>query len=369
MSRINKKQEPQNKLPSRKWKSLFLSIFLTVLPYSWLWAKPLLERRENPPHVVLADAKLPRYTAHNSAAFSPDGKLVITSSGISTYPGGVQAWKTQDGKLAWSKPFPFAIYGLALTKNGKIVVAQCYDNVLREFNTQNGHLLRSFKIPEGNLIRLDRDDAIMVKVGATIHFYDLKSGKVKKIARLLGLKPDKSSYYDVISPDGSLVATPMDKGVVVWDFKTRKTKHILPGHTFRSADGMGWMVTGVGFSPDGKLIVVSGGKPQGPKTDQTIGTIRLWNTRTWKELPSLTQSEWVCPAFFSRDGKLLYAESGTHDGRRLDEIWAWDTKTWKVNRKIHCGTPVAFSFDGKMMITDENNEKDGAFYALWKLNE
>ncbi len=130
------------------------------------------------------------------------------------------------------------------------------------------------------------------------------------------------------------------------------------------------------FSPDGKLLVYSGSKIivreatslrlvttlSEPATTLSFAPhtnllatgdssgVKLWDTKTWKEVRSLPEA--IQPALFSPDGKQLL--TGRPGGFQL-----WDTDTWRSeivsqdapNLRLQTRNAVAFSPDSQSFVT------------------
>ena len=114
------------------------------------------------------------------------------------------------------------------------------------------------------------------------------------------------------SPDGRLLATAShDKTARLWDPATGDHLRTLTGHT-----GSVW---GVAFSPDGRLLATAGGD----------GTARLWDPATGEHLRTLTgHDRSVWGVAFSPDGRLLATAS--HDGT----VRLWDPATGERLRTL-----------------------------------
>jgi tetratricopeptide (TPR) repeat protein len=118
--------------------------------------------------------------------------------------------------------------------------------------------------------------------------------------KLIRLAPQHDARLVAISPEGEWVATgshsATDVYVKVWDARTGLHVADLP------VEGSSW----VGFSPDGRWLLTTG------------GGYRLWEVGTWREGPKLG-GVWASAAFaFSPDSKALAVEAGSGAVRLLD---------------------------------------------------
>ncbi len=145
------------------------------------------------------------------------------------------------------------------------------------------------------------------------------------------------------SPDGKLIASSGSDGrVFVQDAVTGRAVHVLahPGHTS----------TAVAFSPDGKLVA----------TASDDGTIGLWNATTGQPTATLRgPSTGVFGVAFNPDGRTLASADG--DGT----VAVWDLRAERALRVLRLGAgrvdAVAFNPGGTVLAAGGQDQR----VALW----
>jgi WD40 repeat protein len=129
----------------------------------------------------------------------------------------------------------------------------------------------------------------------TLTFFDAKTGA----AMATNAHAYAESFFKLaFSPNGKLLATAgrsaglEELAAKIWDTATHKMVAAPPGHTD--------LVLDVAFTPDGKTLL----------TCSADDSIKFWDTTTWKEIPpSLGQKEYVSALALSPDGRRLATAS------------------------------------------------------------
>ena len=276
-----------------------------------------------------------------SAAFSPDGKRIVTAS----YDKTARIWDA-----ATCRPIgePLrgnegAVWSAAFSRDGKRIVTASQDTTARVWDAENGKpigepleghkdaVMSAAFSPDGKRI-------VTASKDGTARVWDADSGKP------IGepLKGHKGAVWSAaFSPDGKRVVTAsLDGTALVWDAETGKPiGEPLKGH--ESA------VMSAAFSPGGTRIVTA-------SVDQTA---RIWDAESGKPIGDPLKGHWdtVRSAAFSPDGKRILTASLDGTAR------VWDAETGKpISEPLrgHEDTvwSAAFSRDGKRIVTAS---KDG----------
>ena len=140
----------------------------------------------------------------------------------------------------------------------------------------------------------------------------------------------------VFSPQGSLLATGIDRNIHLWQLANKQQIATLEGHS-------AWVMC-LAFSPDGNLLA-SGSNDQ---------TIRLWDVPTGQCLKTLRgHTSGVQSLAFSADGRLLASGSNDHT------IRLWDVATKQCLEVLHGHTDrvltVLFHPDNQTLISSSDD--------------
>jgi WD40 repeat protein len=138
--------------------------------------------------------------------------------------------------------------------------------------------------------------------GNQIHIYDAGSGTFVRTLLSPGLKlhdgkPVKAAHLSLVdsmawSPDGKYLASGSFQEVAIWDPITGEQRHKITGFAH--------MVVAIAFSPDGKLMGVTGGEPT------VEGEIKIFEVGTWKLITDIKNghSDTVYGIAFSPEMKI-----------------------------------------------------------------
>ena len=298
---------------------------------------PVPPRPAPPPPVPVLPSHLARtLTGHTwwvfGAAFSPDGRLLVTASADNT----ARLWDPATGDcLRTLTGHDGSVWGAGFSPDGRLLATASRDRTARLWDPATGDCLRTLTgHTEGVFgVAFSPDGRLLATASAdnTVWLWDPATGDC--LRTLTG--HSKRFGFDgmAFSPDGRLLATASaDNTARLWDPATGDFLRTLTGHTEA--------VLGVAFSPDGRLLA----------TASADNTARLWDPATGDFLRTLTgHTEAVLGVAFSPDGRLLATASDDRTAR------LWDPATGDCLRTLTGHTniviDVAFSPDGRLLAT------------------
>jgi Tol biopolymer transport system component len=255
-----------------------------------------------------------------SAAFSPDGQRIVTSSEDQT----AKVWDSSSGKQRLTlKGHGSPVLSVAFSPDGQRLVTGSVDQTAKVWDsasgkerlTLKGHggvvLLVAFS-PDGQRIVTGSEDQ-------TAKVWDSASGK-----ELLTLKGHGFVVRSVaFSPDGQRIITGSeDETAKVWDSASGKELLTLKGH------GSG--IRSVAFSPDGQRIV----------TGSRDNSAKVWDSASGKELLTLKgHGGWVWSVAFSPDGQRIVTGSADNSAKVWDsaspnQVAAWQAEEQAAEQRL-----------------------------------
>lgn len=291
--------------------------------------------------------------ATRSAAWHPDGQQVITIHGASAI-----IWDVQAGRpiaRLWGAGHQASIWSAAFSPDGKFVLtteeygwariwnadtrqqvhelfAPPFEDVATGFYNPTTVLCGAFS-PDGSVVATAGTDS-------TTWIWNVSTGK-----KVTSLKENDGDVVAVaFSPDGQSIATSSANGTVrIWSVDGASESHILMDHSRKYS----WrnlprylFVDGVAWTPDGSRVA----------TYSADSTVRIWDAKSGHEMISLRgHTRRVTTVAFSTDGRRL--ATGGVDGT----VRIWDTSsTWEISRRVlHRGGVLSarISNDGRRFVT------------------
>ncbi len=319
----------------------------------WAFVYPGKDARERPPAQLFTDRVARIWDAETgkarrllqgheyrltSASFSPDGRRIVTASLDKT----ARVWDAATGKqVAVLEGHTCSLLTAGFSPDSRRVLTvsmgsvhhASYPNAAPQVTVDPPATLEEGRSGEGG----GQTASITFKAEPAIaRIWDAETGK-----QLVALeKKPKTLYFGQyyhptsgkFSPDGRLVVvTFTEKVAVVWDAASGKELVELPHDD---------TVALAAFSPDSERLLTAGGD----------NTIRLWETKTGKELGVLRGHEAaIVSAFFSPDGQRIIGASADKTVRGWDVASRKETLVMKGHSEAI--TAASLSPDGLRVVT------------------
>ena len=257
-----------------------------------------------------------------AASFSPDGRFVLTAS----RDGRARIWRTASGQPVASLAHDGPVTSGAFSGDGRLVVTTSEDGTAR--------LWRSPAWAPAGVIRhagpvyaasVGDDARLLVTVASDLSGENRRARVfVLPAGRLLHELPAMGVTTASFEPNGPLVVTGgLDHTAAVWDARRGKRLRLMADHQGAVTDAL--------FGPGGRLVV----------TTSSDGATRAWDVRNGTRVAlMLGHANAVNDAAFSPDGAFLVTSSTDATAR----VWEASTGRLQVVLRGHANAVLAASF-------------------------
>lgn len=263
-----------------------------------------------------------------SASYSPDGRQIVTTGCDKIEDGFCKAssariWDADTGQERrqlvshdCGHVYLGCIFSAAYSPDGKQIVTAGADQTARIWDVATGQEVRQLLGHAGSVqsATFSPDGLQIVTAGddGVTRIWDAATGQ--EVRTLNG-------HYDYVmsaaySPDGTQIVTASgDNTAHIWDAATGQEVHQLRGHSA--------YVQSAAFSPDGKQIITTGDD----------GTARIWDAATGAQLRLITEGTGrILSAAYSPDGKSIVT-AGCEQRADLDNCFAATVGVWDAAPK------------------------------------
>ena len=240
----------------------------------------------------------------SSIAFRPDGKTLVSLSGLEQYRRtwqksgdmSVRLWdvKTRE-QIAMSQNHSADIKAVALSPDDTLLASGRRDGVVTLWNMQTQKLLTILRDhTEAVLSVAFSPDGTLLASGekGKTRLWDIQTKQEIAIFTM----PNTIVESVAFSPDGKTLALASDSCIRLWDMRQKGEICVLgkePSHEGPTQPRS--TIKSVVFSPDGKLLA-SGG---------TDNTLRLWDVRERQQIFVRSTQSSIFALAFSSNGKIL----------------------------------------------------------------
>ncbi|MBM3234980.1 hypothetical protein FJZ31_01645 [Candidatus Poribacteria bacterium] len=280
-----------------------------------------------------------------SVAFSPDGKLLATGTGmrydIVERSGEAKVWEMPSGKLITILKHDGAVLSVSFSPDGNMLATGSFDNTAKVWEMPNGKLIATLEhdndvysvafSPDGNMLATGTGWHSFSVISGKAQVWEMPSGKLIAALNQEGMVTSAS-----FSPDGKLLATTANREDLGFSNYEAKVWEMPNGKLIATMKHDG-AVYSVSFSPDGKMLATGSGY-----------TAKVWEMPNGKLIATLKHDYYVRSVSFSPDGKLLATGSLDNTAR------VWEMPNGKLIATLKHDDDVysvTFSPDGKLLAT------------------
>jgi eukaryotic-like serine/threonine-protein kinase len=267
-----------------------------------------------------------------SAAYSPDGRYVITAA----IEKNARLWDAQTGKPVGSPlVHPGVVFAASFSPDGQFVVTGCIDGGVRIWEFPSGKLITPVLHHKGPVrsacFNYDGRRVLTTSEDGTARLWDVATAQ--PVGQPLSHPSELRSA--AFSPDRTHLVTAGFEGTArLWRLPSAQALPRILAHP--------GAVAAIAFSPDGTKVLTGCHDSQ-----QLPGESQLWDAATGRQLgPALRQEGQVTAVAFNPDGSLALSAGNDRNAR----LWSTSLgsavqKPWSYGNIV---AAIAFSPNGKL---------------------
>jgi len=253
----------------------------------------------------------------NSVAFTPNGKLAVSGSGIydASYTDSKDntciLWDLETCRpIKTLKGHADSVLGISITPDGKNMISASRDKTLILWDLNSGQIVKTLKAHQGTVnavsITSNGNLAVSASDDLTCILWDIQKGKPLKI--LKGHQTPISKV--VISSDGKVVVSKDQFEIILWNLQTGKPQQSFSGHH--------GYINAIAMTSDGRFLV----------SGSQNGVCILWDTQNGEIIRTFNDVD----SIYSGNNDRINAVSITHDGKYFisasdqNTFILWDTQ-------------------------------------------
>ena len=269
-----------------------------------------------------------------SIAFSPDGKIMASSSKDQT----IILWDTENFQnIRTLYGHSDVVRSVAFSPDGTILASGSWDRTVRLWNTETWELIRTLYGHSGEVmvVNFSPDGKLLASAAedGSVRLWEVETGLLVRVIPA-GLIEARGASF---SPDGKTLATGAnDLTLKLWDVET--------GQLLRILDSKNYWIGDTAWSPDGSKLACRSG--QGVNIYDPVSGKRLLL------MPALSTR--IATVHWSRDGEMVMSGCSDKVGR------IWDAETGQLLKSINQHSSEIWDMlpspDGRYIVTASSDK-------------